>query len=87
MRGKLDNLNRRHGGTLKIDRWFKVPVNNARLNTMATYYDLVPGFEALLAKNGGDLKKFFDAVGDMRTMTKEERAAHLHALAKKRARS
>ena len=51
--------------------------HNAPLNTVATYYDLVPGFERLLEAKRGDLKAFHAAVEAMRTMTKAERRAAL----------
>ena len=41
------------------DRWFQRPINNARLNTVATYFTLVPAFQQLLAKHGGDLPAFY----------------------------
>jgi predicted aminopeptidase len=46
-------------------------LNNAYLASIATYYDCVPGFERLLASNGGDLPKFYAAV---RELTKKSRA-------------
>ena len=33
------------GGDTEYDDWFARPVNNAQLNSVAAYYDLVPGFE------------------------------------------
>jgi predicted aminopeptidase len=47
------------------DHWFEEPLNNAQLNTVAAYYDLVPAFQALLRANGGDLEKFYEAVGEL----------------------
>jgi predicted aminopeptidase len=47
------------------DHWFSEPLNNAQLNTVAAYYDLVPAFQALLRAQGGDLEKFYEAVGDL----------------------
>jgi predicted aminopeptidase len=44
------------------DGWFDEPINNAQLNTVAAYYDLVPAFQALLTAQGGDLEKFYAAV-------------------------
>ncbi len=41
------------------DAWFQRPINNARLNTVATYFTLVPAFQQLLAKHGGDLPAFY----------------------------
>lgn len=73
LRHRIDAMNRRYGGKLNVDAWFKIPVNNARLNSISTYYDLVPGFEAMIHANGGDLDKVFDQVDAMRDLSKDER--------------
>ena len=38
-----------------FDEWIAAGLNNARLASVATYYDCVPGFRQLLAAQGGDL--------------------------------
>jgi predicted aminopeptidase len=48
-------------------------LNNAYLASIATYYDCVPGFERLLASEGGDLPKFYDAVRELTKKSREER--------------
>jgi len=48
-------------------------LNNAILASVATYYDCVPGFERLLASNGGDLPKFYAAVRELTRKTRAER--------------
>src|SRR5690606_27909273 len=50
------------GGYSGYDRWFAKPLSNARLSAIATYHDFVPGFRALLEREG-DLGKFYAAVG------------------------
>ncbi len=47
--------------------------NNARINTVATYYTMVPGFERLLKEKGGDLEAFHREVADMRKLNNEQR--------------
>lgn len=47
--------------------------NNARLNTIAAYYSLVPGFERLLKKQGNDLDAFHREVAAMRKLGNDER--------------
>lgn len=47
--------------------------NNARLNTVAAYYTLVPGFERLLKKHHDDLDAFHREVASMRRMNGETR--------------
>ncbi len=44
------------------DAWFKAGLNNAHLASVATYFDCVPGFERLLAAQGGDLHAYYDQV-------------------------
>jgi predicted aminopeptidase len=51
--------------------------NNARLNTIAAYYSLVPGFERLLQKHGNDLDAFHREVADMRKLDNAERLKKL----------
>lgn len=48
------------GGFSGFDIWFSRPINNAQLNTIATYHDLVPAFRRLLQSHHGDLGKFYD---------------------------
>ena len=47
--------------------------NNARLNTVATYYTMVPGFDRLLKEKGGDLEAFHREVASMRKLNNEQR--------------
>ncbi|MCB1279138.1 aminopeptidase [Prosthecobacter sp.] len=47
--------------------------NNARLNTVATYYTMVPGFERILKQHGGDLEAFHHEVESMRKLDNDER--------------
>jgi predicted aminopeptidase len=77
LRERLLAMDRRYGGSLRMAKWLEKPVNNARLNTIATYHELVPAFEALLAKHQGDLEAFFDDVKKMRPLSKEERVRQL----------
>ena len=57
--------------TLKAERWqgkawyggwFERPLNNARLAAIATYRDLVPEFEVLLAACNNDFSRFYQTV-------------------------
>jgi predicted aminopeptidase len=65
------------GSDTQYDDWFGHEVNNAQLNSVAAYYDLVPAFERLLASNGGDLEKFYEAAERLSKMPKKERHKHL----------
>ena len=48
-------------------------MNNAQLDTIANYFDLVPGFEQLLKLKGGDWKKFYEAAERLSKLSKDER--------------
>lgn len=68
------------GGYAGYDRWFAEPLSNAHLSAVATYHDLVPGFRALLAREGS-LAKFYTAVRALSTLPKDDRHKQLAALA------
>lgn len=53
--------------------------NNARLASLATYYDCVPGFEALLAQNDHDLPRFYGAVRELAKQPRATRRARVCA--------
>ncbi|HTO49457.1 MAG TPA: aminopeptidase [Burkholderiales bacterium] len=66
-------------GFAGYDRFF-VGLNNAHLASVATYEELVPAFHALLAREGGDLPKFYAAVKELARLDKPERDRALAAL-------
>lgn len=80
LRQRAVALDRKQGSTMKIERWFAKPVNNARLATLSTYYELLPGFEALLTQNGGDLEKFFKEVEAMKRLPHRVRTERIRSL-------
>ena len=55
--------------------------NNAFFGIQAAYDELVPGFEALFAREGGDWPRFHAAVHAMAQLGRDERRAQLTALA------
>jgi predicted aminopeptidase len=65
------------GGYSGYDRWFARPLNNAQLNTVATYYELVPAFERLLQRNGNDLEVFYRDVRRLGKLPRGERHRRL----------
>jgi predicted aminopeptidase len=73
-------LHRKYPLLARVDRFFEEPVTNARLATLATYYDLVPGFEAMLAKYPADPAAFFKEVEALGRQPKNDRHAALKAL-------
>lgn len=55
------------------DPWFAQQPNNANLASVAIYTRKVPAFQALLAREGGDLPRFYDAVIALARIEKRER--------------
>ena len=51
-----------------------------RLNTVSTYYDLVPAFLALLQQQDNDFEAFYAEVKRIGKMPKPERRAYLEGL-------
>ena len=72
-----ESLKRTWHGDTTHDVWFTKPINNARLNAVASYYDLVPGFMSLLEHCGGNLEQFYEAAESLKGLSKEERRKKL----------
>jgi len=70
----------RWGGSTEYDGWFKQPLNNALMNTVDTYYALVPAFQRMLAAQGGDLGKFYKEAAALGKLNKPERQRRLREL-------
>ena len=62
------------------DRWFAQKPNNAQLASIAIYTQRVPAFQALLAREGNDLARFYAAVKELAALPKEQRDERLGAL-------
>jgi len=69
------------GGFAGYDAWMAGGLNNARLASLATYHDLVPAFEGLLAAVGGDLPTFYSRARELGSLPAGERLARLHDFA------
>ncbi|MEP6791159.1 MAG: aminopeptidase [Ramlibacter sp.] len=54
------------------DQWVE-RANNASFGAQAAYDELVPGFEALFKREGGDWTRFYDAVKRLAALPKDER--------------
>jgi predicted aminopeptidase len=71
-------LERREGVTYPLyEEWIRDGLNNARLASVATYYDCMPGFKRLLRQQDNDLPRFYAAVRELAQLPKEERHARL----------
>ena len=67
----------RWGGWRGYDHFFAQDLNNAHLAAVGAYNDLVPAFEALLARLDGDLPRFYREVARLATLEPVARNAAL----------
>ena len=71
-------------GLAGYDRWFAgeggAGPNNASLASIGLYTEQVPAFRALLAREGGDLPRFYERVRELVALPKADRGAALAAL-------
>jgi predicted aminopeptidase len=82
LRRGYGTLKRSWDGDAHFDGWFRRgPVNNARLASVATYRELLPGFLALLAAQGGHLPAFYVACRALAAKPPAQRREHLMAAA------
>jgi predicted aminopeptidase len=58
---------------------FVAQANNASFGAQAAYDELVPGFEALFARSGGNWPAFYDEVRQLANLPKDERLKRLAA--------
>jgi predicted aminopeptidase len=79
LRQDYARLRERWGGNADHDAWFAHDLNNARLDSVDTYYRLVPAFRQMLRARGGDLEAFYKEARALGQMTKNARAARLAA--------
>jgi predicted aminopeptidase len=76
--GNIRALEKRQGLHYPLyDEWIEAGLNNARLASVATYFDCVPGFERLLAENDNDLPRFYAAVRALAKLPRAARHAQL----------
>jgi len=80
LRADYAQLKTRWGGRADYDRWFSQSLNNAQLNTIDTYYSLVPAFRALLKNCDGKLDRFFAEVETISKLKKDVRELQLNEL-------
>ncbi|HCY88052.1 MAG TPA: aminopeptidase [Desulfobacteraceae bacterium] len=62
----------------RFDRWFSLPMNNARFALLSTYHGLVPGFYGLLDQCGGDLARFYEKTEALEALSHDGRRAALN---------
>ena len=81
MKEAYQNLKSAPGGFAGYDGWFSQPLNNAQLASASLYTQMVPAFQALLAREGGNLPRFYRAVKDIGALPKGQRTEVLQSLA------
>jgi predicted aminopeptidase len=81
MRAEYEELKRQWGGFRGYDRWFAQALGNAHLASVATYTQRVPAFEALIAREGGDLERTYVQAKRLAGLPAAERTAELDRLA------
>ncbi len=79
---ELEALDAHFGMKSRLAAELAAAPNNARLASLATYYECVPGFQRVLAEQQHDLPKFYGAVHELARLPKEQRHAQLCAGAK-----
>ena len=76
---ELRALDQRFGTESRLAAELDGKPNNARLASLATYYDCVPGFERLLDGEQHDLPRFYEAARALAKLPREERRSRLCA--------
>lgn len=81
MRAEYEVLKGRWGGFRGYDRWFSQALGNAHLASVATYTQRVPAFDALLARSGGDLERWYVEARRLAKLPVAVRTSELDSLA------
>jgi len=74
---ELKALDAKYGVRSALATELEAAPNNARLASLATYYDCVPGFERVLAEQQRDLPRFYDTVRALAKLPRDTRHAQL----------
>ena len=74
---ELQALDKRYGVKSALAEELALEPNNARLASLATYYECVPGFRRVLAEQQHDLPRFYAAVRELAKLPFDERHARL----------
>lgn len=70
-------LRQQWNGYAGYDRWFFSGVNNAKIQSIATYYDYVPAFEKMLQQYQGSLPRFYEELERLMVMSQQERREYI----------
>jgi predicted aminopeptidase len=69
---ELRALDQRYGVKSALADELAAEPNNARLASLATYYECVPGFRRVLAEQQHDLPRFYAAVKELAKLPRED---------------
>lgn len=75
-----EQLKEEWGGYEGFDPWMHKGLNNARLASMGTYYDLVPAFQELLRQVNYDMAAFYSEAKVIGALPDDDRIARLKSL-------
>ena len=81
LREGYEQLKKEWSGSKDYDEWFHRSLNNAQLNTVDTYYRLVPAFKRAFSSNGENWESFYGSIQSLKKLEKSERRAALEKLA------
>ncbi|SDM15391.1 Predicted aminopeptidase [Geoalkalibacter ferrihydriticus] len=73
-RNDYAQLKERWDGYAGFDSWLNRPLNNAHFASVSTYRTLVPAFQSLLVRHGGNLKQFYTEAQRLADLPREERS-------------
>ena len=77
LRTEYENIKIDWDANSAYDAWFNTSLNNAKLISVAAYYDLVPEFLRLLQSNNNDLRQFYAACRQLAKLPPAERNRRL----------
>ena len=83
LRNDYERLRQSWNGSSDYASWFAGPINNAKLNTIESYYRLVPAFRQLQWESLDDLPQFYTRARILSKFPKQPRQAQLAELARK----
>ncbi len=72
------SLRRDWGGHDEFEHWMASDINNAAIGSIGAYHDLVPAFEAILARENHDIPAFVEACRALARLGEQERQHRLN---------
>jgi len=81
LRDRYEVLKKGWNGDDAYDGWFASDINNAKINTVGTYFNRVPAFDAILAETNHDLPAFYQRVKSLSEQPETQRRQTLDTLA------